>query len=572
MIKFKNIAGEIISERLSAIGGAKLAPAQVAEMLKYPPDPSMGDIAFPCFRLAKDMRKSPAAIAAELASGVSHPAVKSCSPLDGYVNFTAADAFLLRDCLGEASAPGSRLGADDIGGGKVVAIDYSSPNICKPFHIGHLRTTVLGESVKRIYKFLGYKCVAINYLGDWGKQFGSVITAYKKWCGDIEAVRREGVALLNELYIKFHEEAALDDSLNAEARARFAALEQGDAESLALWKEFREISLRELGETYTMLGFEFDSYDGESFYNDKMGAVVDELRDKGLLKIDAGATIVDLSDSNMPPCLILKSDGATLYATRDIAAALWRKKEYGFHKNLYFADSRQTLHFAQWIKVVELMGYDWARDCVYLPFGTISVDGVMLSTRNNNMLRLRDIFDASIARVAGIIEEKNPGLPAAQKEQISKDVGVGAIIFHDLSASRLKDRDFRWDEVLSFEGNSGPFVQYTYARVCSLLTKAEGLPELPQNPVFSHPLERELAALLLLFPERLRAAHDEYEPSHVARWLLDVCASFNRFYNECPILKAEEGARAVRLHLCACAKSYLGTGLELIGMSATPVV
>ncbi|MBQ2378473.1 MAG: arginine--tRNA ligase, partial [Clostridia bacterium] len=432
-------------------------------------------------------------------------------------------------------------------------------------HIGHLGTTVIGHSLKKLHEFAGYKCVGINYLGDWGTQFGKLIVAYRKW-GNKEAVEAGGVDGLVELYVKFHAEAEADKSLEDEARAEFTKLERGDEENLALWRWFVEVSLKEYKKTYDLLGIEFDSYKGESFYTDKMPAQVQLLRDKNLLKIDDGASIVDLEEYNMPPCLILKRDGSTLYPTRDIAAAVYRKGEYGFDKAIYVTSAGQSLHFAQWFKVVEMMGYDWHDQLVHVPYGTVSINGAKLATRTGNVILLRDLFAMAIEKVSDIIDQKNPNLE--NKEKVAEDVGVGAIIFYYLSNNRIKDINFVLEDALSFDGNTGPYVQYTYARTCSILTKNGG--EGDGKVIVATPEERNLALALSRFEERVCDAIDSYEPSVITRYILDVAVAFNQFYHNCPILGAQdEATKASRVKLTAAAKTVLGNAFELICLKKT---
>ena len=549
-----------IAEALSAAAGGAIEAAAVQDALEYPPNADMGDIAFPCFRLSKVMRKAPPAIAAELSAAFSCPAVERVEVAGGYLNLFLNKAYLAEYVIGKAVFADKPYGSSDEGKGKTVVLDYSSPNVAKPFHIGHLGTTVIGHSLKKLHEFAGYSCVGINHLGDWGTQFGKLITAYRLW-GDKEKIERDEIDELVALYVKFHAEAEKDDSLNDKARAEFKKLEDGDEENLALWKWFIEISLREYQKTYALLGISFDSYNGESFYTDKMAAQVDKIRDAGLLKIDDGASIVDLEEYGMPPCLILKRDGSTLYPTRDIAAAVYRKNTYNFDKCIYVTSAGQSLHFAQWFKVVELMGYTWADKLVHVPYGTVSIDGAKLATRTGNVVLLKDLFATAIDKSLGIIEEKNPDLE--NKEDVAKAVGVGAVVFHYLSGGRIKDMNFIMEDALSFDGNTGPYAQYTYARTCSILRRA-GEPAAVAAKITTDE-ESELVKVLLRFPEKVKSAIDDYEPSTVTRYALDLCAAFNRFYHECPILNCEDAdIRATRLCLVSATKNILGNALHLI--------
>lgn len=563
---FKRKTAEKIYEAITELTeNAGLSAEEINSLLEYPPDPEMGDIAFPCFRLSKVLRSAPPKIAAELAEKTADFELGTSQAVGGYLNFKMSYKYLSNHVLGEIEEKGDRYGSSDIGCGKNVVLDYSSPNICKPFHIGHLGTTVIGHSLKLLHEFLGYNCIGINYLGDWGTQFGKQIVAFRKW-GDKKVIDEGGIDELVKLYVKFHAEAEKDPSLNDEARAEFHKLEEGDPENVALWKWFVSVSLAEYKKTYKQLGIEFDSYKGESFYTDKMPAQVEKLRSMGLLKIDDGASIVDLSEYNMPPCLILKKDGSTLYPTRDIAAAVYRKETYDFDKCIYVTSSAQSLHFAQWFKVVELMGYDWYDKLVHVPYGTVSIDGAKLATRTGNVVLLKDLFRQSIEKVQDIINEKSPDLE--NKDDVSEAVGVGAIVFNYLYNSRIKDINFTLDQALSFEGNTGPYAQYTYARMCSILDKASSVrvtTEMSGNII--HESEAVLLKTLSRFPEKILSAVAEYEPSTITRYVIEVCSAFNRFYRDCPIISADdENVRSFRIRLTKASKSILGNALHLICM------
>lgn len=562
MQSLKNQISKSISSVISDLYGVNDdLSSDIYMMLEYPPEKDMGDLALPCFKFAKLLRKAPAMIAAGIADALSLPGViEKATAVNGYLNIYISYEYYAKKVVPEILEKGSDYGKSNIGEGKTVVLDYSSPNICKPFHIGHLGTTVIGHSIKLLHEFAGYKCIGINYLGDWGTQFGKLITAYRLW-GSREMVEEGGIDVLVDLYVKFHEEAEKDPGLNDAARAEFKKLETGDEENIQLWKWFKEISLAEYEKTYKQLDITFDSYNGESFYTDKMPAQVEILREKNLLKIDDGASIVDLSEYNMQPCLILKRDGSTLYPTRDIAAAVYRKNEYHFDKSIYITAAAQSLHFAQWFKVVELMGYEWYDELVHVPYGTISVDGIKLSTRHGNVLLLRDVFAAAIEKVTAVINEKNPGLE--NKEETAEAVGVGAVIFYYLLNSIIKDSSFIMDDALSFEGNTGPYAQYTYARTCSILAKAGNTES--ENIVITVPEEKELAKTLSRFGEVAEKALREYEPSYITRYILDVCTAFNRFYHECPILSAEdESTKASRVALTKSVNTVLHSALHLI--------
>ena len=553
-----------------------LTEEEIFNMLEYPPDINMGDLAFPCFRLSKLFRKAPNIIAENIKSDFESLAlnntIKEISTAGGYANFTIDDKFYAQNILSDVFEQKDKFGASKIGEGKTAVIDYSSPNLSKPLSVAHVRSTNIGNAIKKIHQFCGYKTVAINYIGDWGTPQGKIIAAYKLWCNNMREVEEKGVYKLLELYIKFGVEAEKDNKLNDMARLCFAKLEQGDEEFVGLWKKFMEVSVKEIQRLYDILGIEFDSYDGESFFNDKIDAVVEEMKEKNILKLDQGAQIVDLSEYNMPPCLILRTDGATLYPVRDIASAIYRHKIYNFDKNIYVTDMRQTLHFTQWIKVVDLMGYDWAYNCINVSFGLMNFGGQVLATRTGNIVLLDDLLKMAVEKVETIMAEKNSDLLALssdERKDIAKKVGIGAIMFSDLVNSRIKDVNFDWEEALNFNGNSGPYVQYTYARICGVLEKSNTNIDY-KNISITNIYEREIIKLLSQFPEKVLIAEREYEPSVICRYLLDICAAFNRFYHECSILKAESGEiKNSRLALCEAVKYAIGNGLWLIGLEKT---
>ncbi|MBR5871821.1 MAG: arginine--tRNA ligase [Clostridia bacterium] len=570
MNQLKQAAAAAILAKINALtDSADLSSSDIVGMFEYPPDPKMGDLAFPCFKLAKTLRQAPPKIAASLADGLTVEGISRVDVAGGYLNMFTDKSGMAANTVNAILAKKESYGANDEGVGKTVVLDYSSPNVAKPFHIGHLGTTVIGHSLKKLHTFCGYDCIGINHLGDWGTQFGKMIVAYKRW-GDRATVEAGECDALVDLYVKFHEEAEKDPSLNDEARAVFTAMEHGEPEYMELWQWIIDISLREYEKTYRQLGITFDSYNGESFYTDKMPAVVEELKQKDIMVIDDGASIVDLSDYNMPPCLILKRDGSTLYPARDIAAALYRKKTYNFDKCIYVTSSGQSLHFAQWFKVLELMGYEWAKDqLIHVPYGTVSIDGGKLSTRSGNVVLLRDLFNQAIEKVAAIMEEKNPNLEG--KEQIAESVGVSAIIFYYLSSGRIRDINFIMEDALSFEGNTGPYAQYTYARSCSIVSKAQaaGMTDIdaPVNldGVELSEEENALVKTLALFPDKVAQALHESEPSVITRYILDVCADFNRFYHDIQILSCEDEAlRTFRVKLTLAVKYVLGTAFDLI--------
>ena len=558
MLIFKTKAAEKISAAIKELWEQEVPQSDVADMLEYPPDPAMGDVALPCFKLSRTLKKSPVMISDALSGAIADPIFEKVESVSGYLNLTASSSFL-KDALFEIIEEGERYGSSDVGKGKTVVLDYSSPNVCKPFHIGHLGSTVIGHSLKKIHEFEGFKCVGINHLGDWGTQFGKQIVAFRKW-GDRETVEKIGIDELVRLYVKFHAEAEKDPKLDDEARAEFHKLEEGDPENLALWQWFLEVSIAEYKKTYNQLGIVFDSYKGESFYTDKMPAQVQKLRDSGLLKIDNGASIVDLEQYGMPPCLILRSDGSTLYPTRDIAAAVYRKQTYDFDKCVYVTSAQQILHFSQWFKVVELMGYDWYDELVHVPYGTVSIDGAKLATRTGNVVLLKDLFKMSVDKVKDIIREKNPDLENV--EETAEAVGVGAVVFYYLYNNRIKDINFTLDAALSFEGNTGPYAQYTFARTCSILDKET--PSSREGNVTASG-EADVIKTLLKFPEKVKQALDDYEPSVVTRYIIELCTEFNRFYHNCQILKAEDAdVKNFRLSITEATNKVLETALHLI--------
>ena len=567
MQNFKIIISKKILEVIhNNFQGAELEMSDISAMLEYPPDSTMGDLALPCFKLSKILRRSPVQIAQIIANDISDYSIKKAEAVNGYLNISISDKYLTDILCNDILKKCEKYGSSDFGKGKTVVLDYSSPNVAKPFHIGHLGTTVIGHSLKKLHEFVGYDCIGINYLGDWGTQFGKMIVAYKKW-GNRDEINAGGIDKLVELYVKFHHAAEEDATLNDEARAEFHKLELADEENIALWKWFIEISIAEYKKTYAQLGIEFDSYKGESFYTDKMPAQVQKLRDMGLLKIDDGASIVDLEEYNMPPCLILKRDGSTLYPTRDIAAAVYRKQTYNFDKAIYVTSAGQSLHFAQWFKVVELMNYDWYDKLVHVPYGTVSINGAKLATRTGNVILLKDLFAQAIEKVAEIMEEKNPNLE--NKDKVAEAVGVGAIVFYYLSSNRIRDINFVLEDALSFDGNTGPYVQYTYARTCSLIEKAKDK-NTQGEVIFTTEEEKDLLKILARFPEKVLEALDAYEPSVVTRYILDVATAFNRFYHNCQILSAEnDDVYSTRIALTQATNYVLGNAFELICLKKT---
>ena len=550
-----------IAERLHAEG---VSAEELAALIVCPPDPAMGDYALPCFKLAKTLRKSPAAIAESLcADFTADEVIGKAEAVNGYLNFTVNRAGMVGDILKKVLSEGARYGASDMGGGRVVCIDYSSVNIAKRFHIGHLSTTVLGAAIYRIMNFLGYKAVGINHLGDYGTQFGKLISAYKLW-GNREEVEKQGVSALNELYVRWHKEAETHPEMEDEARAYFKKIEEKDPECLALFDWFKELTLKDVARIYELLDVRFDSYAGESFYSDKMAPVVDELREKGLLKESQGAQIVDLEAYDMPPCIILKKDGSSLYATRDMAAAIYRKNTYDFYKCLYVVAYQQNLHFKQFFKVLELMGKPWAKDLVHVAYGMVSLEEGAMSTRKGNVVFLEDVIDKCIEKAYAIVSEKNPDLE--NKEEVAKKVGVGAVIFGALYNSKIKDIVFSYDKVLNFEGETSVYVQYTCARANSVLQKA-GDAAGYAVPASLTAEEFDLARALDAFPETVLSAAEKYEPCLISRLCVDIAQKFNKFYFNCKILTAErEELKNFRLALTKATLQTLTNALSLLGI------
>ncbi len=538
--------------------------------VEIPANKEMGDFSFPCFRLAKSLKKAPNAIASELCERLNAETYEFLSDIKAvgpYLNFFVDRAFFAKTFLDEVLKNGERYGSSELGNGECIVMDYSSPNVCKLFHVGHLMTTILGDSLYKIFKFIGYNPFGINYLGDWGTQFGKLIVAFKRW-GDRTVVEEKDVAELNRLYVKFHEEAEKEPSMNDEARAEFLKMQQGDEGALSLWKWFCELSLREYRRIYKKLDVDFDCFDGESFFNDKMQPVVDELSSKGLLKESDGAQIVDLETFNMPPCLILRRDGGTLYPTRDISAALYRYNTYKFSKALYITALDQSLHFAQFFKVLELAGHEFAKNLVHVPYGMVNLETGKISTRAGNAPLMEDLLDEAVKKTLAIIEEKNPNLE--NKETIAQEVGIGAIKFNDLYNQRIKDVTFSWERMLNFDGETGPYVQYTHARACAVLEKSGGFSNL-KNIDFSKLSDDvclEIVKLISEFPQKIIEAASKYEPYIVTRLIVSLCQAFNKFYHDNPILTADDETKKARLALTYCTKTVIKTGLSLLGIKA----
>ena len=540
-----------------------LTSEEISQLIEIPPKPEMGDFAFPCFRLAKSYHKAPPMIAQDLKESIGDQAFLSeIKVIGGYLNFYVDKAQYAQQIIDKYNNA-TDYGCSDQGKDKTICIDYSSPNVAKNFHVGHLRTTIIGNSLYKIFSKLGYKVVRINHLGDWGTQFGKLIVAYKKW-GSREAVEEKGIQELMDIYVKFHEEAEKDDSLNDEARAWFLKMEQGNEEALEIWQWFRDISLKEFMRVYNILGMEFDSFAGESFYRDKTADVIKRLTDDGLLKESQGAMIVPLDEYDMPPCIVAKKDGSSIYATRDLAAILYRKATYNFDRCLYVTGLEQKLHFAQVFKVIELMGNDYAKNLVHIPYGLVSLKSGKISSRKGNVIFAEDLLRESINKTTSIIEEKNPDIP--DKEEVAKQVGIGAIIFNDLYNQRIKDVIFDWNKLLNFDGETGPYVQYTYARASSVLRKIGEVPDTIDYTLLTDEASIGLLKEIERYPQVIKDAAERYEPSVIARYSIDLAHAFNKFYHECQINVEDETTKYTRTNVVKIARYIIKDALSLLGI------
>ncbi|MGI6307673.1 MAG: arginine--tRNA ligase [Dethiobacteria bacterium] len=554
-----------------------LEPPEVIARLETPPEPGLGEYAFPCYILSRSWKKPPQVIAAELAAQIKPVGeLEKVQNVGPYLNFHLNRTQLLSRLLPEIARQGLDYGQTQEGRGRAVVIDYSAPNIAKPFGIGHLRSTVIGNALYRLYENQGFRVVGINHLGDWGTQFGKLIVAYRRW-GESSQLEKDPVNYLYRLYVLFHQEAEKEPQLEEEARQWFLNLEKQDPEAVQLWEHFRALSLDEFQRLYRFLGIKFDAYQGESFYNHLLDKTIKLVAEKGLVKESEGALLADLEPHGLPPCLLRKKDGATLYITRDLAAAIYRYERYRFHKLLYVVGAEQTLHFQQLFKILELMGYPWARDCVHIPFGLIHFKDGRMSTRQGRTIFLEDVLQRAIELAWTTILDKNPTLE--DKEGAARLVGLGAVIFGDLINDRIKDIEFDWDKVLDFSGETAPYVQYSHARICSILRKATPA----ESDLFASqddlsrrfavvagrldsPEEGQLAVTLGRFFEQLRRAAEDYRPSHLARYLVELARDFNKFYHSCPVLTADEDLRAARLLLIQGVQIVLQKGMKLLGI------
>ena len=548
MVNFKKEIAKEIAEVTN------LEEQDLENYIEIPPNSDLGDYAFPCFKLAKDLKKAPPIIANDIKENIKIDSniIERIDVVGGYLNIFINKQTLTKTVLEEISKEKEKYGSSNIGQGKNVVIDYSAPNIAKPFHIGHLRSTVIGGALYKIYNFLGYNSVGINYLGDWGLQFGKVMAGIELWKKEYDFKNDEMASIL-KTYIRFNQEEKEKPELTDMARKYFKKLEDGDKETVKQWEHIRKISLENYEKTYKLLNSKFDSYNGEAYYNDKMEPIVEELKEKGLLQESQGAQVVDLEQYDMPPCIIITSAGTTIYATRDLASLKERMNKYDFDKAIYVVGNEQQLHFKQVFKVFNLMGYEkYASRCTHVPFGlVVDKDGEKIGSRKGNSVFLEDILNEAIDKVKDIMNEKNPMLEPKEKNEIARKVGVGAIIFNDLSNSRIKDEIFDWDMLLNFQGETGPYIQYIYVRTKSLINKAEYIPEI-QELNYDKLIEIEAVntiKLLYQFNEIVKNAADKNEPSILARYLIDLSQSFSTFYNEHKIITQDKDIQNVRLYL-----------------------
>ncbi len=550
-----------------------LSEEEIKGFIEIPPDLKMGDFAFPCFAVAKQLRNAPGKISSELAQKLATGDIITDIKAHGpYLNFYVSKKMIFKIVLDEVFTDSDSYGSSDSGVGKTAVIDYSSPNIAKHLAVHHLRSAVIGNAIYNLYKTIGYKCVGINHLGDWGTQFGQLIVAFKRWGPELkgqDSIKETGldISKLNELYVRFHKEAKDNPSLEDEARDWFKKLEGGNEEAIETWQYFKDISLSEFERVYRKLGVKFDSYAGESFYNDMLNDTVNRIKDAGLSEISEEALIVNLEKYDMPPCILRKKDDASLYATRDICAAEYRKREYNLDKLIYVVGSEQRLHFKQFFKVLELMGYEWVHDCVHVDFGLIKFKGGKMSTREGKVILLEDLLEESCKIAREIIEEKTSDLE--NEAEVANDVGIGAIIFSELSTKRVKDVLFDWNEILNFDGETGPYVQYTHARLCSVLRKCGGtVTNEIDYDVFKEDDELLLVKKLESFPLTIIRSAQNCEPSILSKYLLDLCSTFNRFYQHHRILIDDTELKMARILLVDSIRQVIKNGLSILGLKA----
>lgn len=565
MIDFKQEIAKILADKIGS-----LTEEDILAQIEIPPSYEMGDYAFPVFSLAKIFRKNPNMIAEEMASSIDSKYFEKVESKGAYINFFTNKEALSKTVIEEILKEKENYGKSKIGEDKTIIVEYSSPNIAKPFHIGHIRTTIIGDSLKKIHKFLGYNVVSINHLGDYGTQFGMLIYAIKNW-GNIEEIEKNPIPELLKLYVRVNKEAEENEEIKDECRHYFASLEKGDEEAVKIWKWIREISLKEFNMVYDLLGIEFDSYNGESFYSDKMQKQVDRMEELGILKDSEGAKIVDLEKYNLPPALIIKSDGSTIYITRDIAAAEYRHETYHPEKNIYVVATEQNLHFKQLKAVLEEMQYDWYDEVTHVAFGMINLADGKLSTRQGRVVYLIDVLNKAIEKIMEILDEreKTSGVKIENKEELAKQVGIGAIKFQELFNQRIKDYTFDWDKTLSFEGESGPYVQYAHARICSLLNKGNFDINSKIDPtLLNNEMEINILRNLYKFTEVVKDAAEKYEPFFISRYVVELAKDFNKYYNQVTINGGDEKLKNTRLMLCYSVKNVISEGLSLLGIEA----
>ena len=555
---------KIVAEQIHKTISEHLSFEEIYKMIEVPKYAEQGDLAFPAFSLAKVLRKAPQAIAQEIVEAVADEYISQAVAMGPYANFFLSKGKFADETLHTVLEQREEYGNFDFGQGRNVVVDMSSPNIAKPMSMGHLRSTVIGNAIVNLEKKVGYNPIKVNHLGDWGTQFGKLIVAYKKW-GTKEAVEQDPIAELLRLYVKFHDEAERDSSLEDEGRAWFKKLEDGDAEAEELWNWFKSESLKEFNRIYDVLGITFDSYNGEAFYNDKMDPIVEYLESNGITTIDRGATVVHLDKYDLPPALIKKSDGATLYMTRDLAAAHYRKATYDFAKNIYVVGNEQANHFRQLKAVLNEMGRDWQENMIHVGFGLITLGGKKLSTRKGKIVLLEEVLREAEELALKQIEAKNPNLP--NKEQVAKQVGVGAVIFHDLKNDRTNNFDFNLEEVVQFEGETGPYVQYTRARAMSILRKAGVSVDLSQALELEDDYAWEVLKQIENYPNIVKYAESKFEPSVISKYVISLAQAFNKYYANSRILQEDEGLNA-RLALVEATAVILKQGLAILGVES----
>lgn len=561
MLDFKKIIADEIKEAINI--------EKIEEYIEVPTNKEMGDYSLPCFKLAKELKKAPQMIANDIKEKIKidEEIILKVDVVNGYLNFYINPLAITKTVLEDIENKKEQYGSSSIGNEKTIVIDYSAPNIAKPFHIGHLRSTVIGGALYKIYKFLGYNVVGINHLGDYGTQFGKLIEGYKRW-GQEYNIEENPIDELTKIYVRINNLCKEDESVLEECRNNFKKLEDGDEYCTNLWQKFRDLSLKEFQKVYDLLDVDFDSWNGEAFYSDKMGEVIELLKKSGKLVESEGAEVVDLSDKDMPPCLIIKSNGSTTYATRDLAAILYRARTYDFNKAIYVTSYEQILHFKQVFEVAKLLGLDkkYTDNLIHVPFGMVQLKTGKMSTREGNIIKLEDLLNEAISRASGIIENKNPNLE--NKEEVAKKVGLGAVIFNDLYNSRIKDEMFDWDTMLNFNGETGPYLQYTYVRTNSVLEKAGNIPELStvDATLLNDNASINLIKELYNFGEIIKQAADKNEPYIISRYLIDVAHLFSAFYTENKIINDDKKLQDARVYLTYCTNMALKTGASLLGI------